>query len=113
MRGSSSSARHGIPGVVGIVAGRVSRRYNRPCIVLGNEGDMAKGSGRSVDGVSLVEILAKCPEGLASWGGHPMAVGVSLPKVGADGLPRAVRIGGARPCRLGHRGAAPRHLRVA
>jgi single-stranded-DNA-specific exonuclease len=68
------------PGVVGIVAGRVSRRYNRPCIVLGNEGDMAKGSGRSVDGVSLVEILAKCPEGLTSWGGHPMAVGVSLPK---------------------------------
>jgi single-stranded-DNA-specific exonuclease len=74
------------PGVVGIVAGRVSRRYNRPCIVLGNEGDMAKGSGRSVDGVSLVEILAKCPEGLASWGGHPMAVGVSLPKHELDGF---------------------------
>jgi single-stranded-DNA-specific exonuclease len=68
------------PGVVGIVAGRVSRHYNRPCIVLGNEGDMAKGSGRSVDGVSLVEILSGCPEGLASWGGHPMAVGVSLAK---------------------------------
>jgi single-stranded-DNA-specific exonuclease len=74
------------PGVVGIVAGRVSRRYNRPCIVLGNEGDMAKGSGRSVDGVSLVEILGKCPEGLTSWGGHPMAVGVSLPKVELEGF---------------------------
>jgi single-stranded-DNA-specific exonuclease len=74
------------PGVVGIVAGRVSRRYNRPCIVLGNEGDMAKGSGRSVDGLSLVEILAKCPEGLTSWGGHPMAVGVSLPKVELEGF---------------------------
>ncbi len=68
------------PGVVGIVAGRVTRHYNRPCIVLGNEGDMAKGSGRSVDGVNLVEILGSCPEGLSSWGGHPMAVGVSLPK---------------------------------
>ncbi|HEY1848468.1 MAG TPA: single-stranded-DNA-specific exonuclease RecJ [Opitutaceae bacterium] len=76
------------PGVVGIVAGRVSRRYNRPCIVLGNEGDMAKGSGRSVDGVSLVEILATCPEGLTSWGGHPMAVGVSLPKVELPGFRR-------------------------
>jgi single-stranded-DNA-specific exonuclease len=74
------------PGVVGIVAGRVSRHYNRPCIVLGNEGDMAKGSGRSVDGINLVEILAKCPEGLASWGGHPMAVGVSLPKVELAGF---------------------------
>jgi single-stranded-DNA-specific exonuclease len=74
------------PGVVGIVAGRVTRHYNRPCIVLGNEGDMAKGSGRSVDGVNLVEILAKCPQGLASWGGHPMAVGVSLPKVELGGF---------------------------
>lgn len=74
------------PGVVGIVAGRVSRRYNRPCIVLGNEGDMAKGSGRSVDGINLVDILADCSEGLTSWGGHPMAVGVSLPKVEVDGF---------------------------
>jgi single-stranded-DNA-specific exonuclease len=74
------------PGVVGIVAGRVSRHYNRPCIVLGNEGDMAKGSGRSVDGVNLVEILATCPEGLTSWGGHPMAVGISLPKSGLEGF---------------------------
>ena len=72
------------PGVVGIVAGRVSRHYNRPCIVLGNEGDMAKGSGRSVDGVNLVNILAGCSQGLTSWGGHPMAVGVSLPKIEVD-----------------------------
>ena len=68
------------PGVVGIVAGRVTRKYNRPCIVLGNEGDLAKGSGRSIDGISLVEVLSGCCEHLSSWGGHPMAVGVSLPK---------------------------------
>lgn len=69
------------PGVVGIVAGRVSRKYNRPCIVLGNEGDLGKGSGRSIDGVNLVEVLGTCCEHLTSWGGHPMAVGISLPKV--------------------------------
>ncbi|MFH1500123.1 MAG: single-stranded-DNA-specific exonuclease RecJ [Verrucomicrobiota bacterium] len=68
------------PGVVGIVAGRVTRKYNRPCVVLGNEGELAKGSGRSVDGVNLVEALAACGESLASWGGHPMAVGVALAK---------------------------------
>ena len=68
------------PGVVGIVAGRVTRQYNRPCIVLGNEGDFAKGSGRSVDGVSLVEILNGCAGNISSWGGHPMAVGISLLK---------------------------------
>ena len=68
------------PGVVGIVAGRVSRKYNRPCVVLGNEGEMAKGSGRSVEGVNLVEVLGTCCERLTSWGGHPMAVGIALQK---------------------------------
>jgi single-stranded-DNA-specific exonuclease len=68
------------PGVVGIVAGRVSRKYNRPCVVLGNEGEMAKGSGRSVDGLNLVEVLGTCCGHLTSWGGHPMAVGIALRK---------------------------------
>jgi single-stranded-DNA-specific exonuclease len=67
------------PGVVGIVAGRVTRKYHRPCIVLGNENGTAKGSGRSVDGINLVEVLGTCPGPLGSWGGHPMAVGVALP----------------------------------
>ena len=72
------------PGVVGIVAGRVTRKYNRPCIVLGNEGLMAKGSGRSIDGINLVEVLATCSTHLDSWGGHPMAVGVALAKTKLD-----------------------------
>lgn len=69
------------PGVVGIVAGRISRKYNRPTIVLGNEGEFAKGSGRGIPGLNLVEILGACAECLESWGGHPMAVGVSLAKL--------------------------------
>lgn len=68
------------PGVVGIVAGRISRKHHRPCIVLGNEGLLAKGSGRSVDGINLIEVLAGCSDLLSSWGGHPMAVGVALSK---------------------------------
>ncbi len=68
------------PGVVGIVAGRVSRKYNRPTIVLGNEGEFAKGSGRGINGFNLVEILAACSSCLENWGGHPMAVGVTLRK---------------------------------
>jgi single-stranded-DNA-specific exonuclease len=68
------------PGVVGIVAGRVTRKYNRPCVVLGSEGELAKGSGRSIEGVNLVDVLGKCSAHLESWGGHPMAVGVSLKK---------------------------------
>ncbi len=72
------------PGVVGIVAGRISRKYHRPCIVLGNEGVLAKGSGRSVDGINLIEILTECSPLLSSWGGHPMAVGVALGKEHLD-----------------------------
>jgi len=72
------------PGVVGIVAGRISRKYNRPAIVLGNEGDLAKGSGRGINGFNLVEILGACAGCLDSWGGHPMAVGVSLNKQRLD-----------------------------
>ena len=80
------------PGVVGIVAGRVSRKYNRPCVVLGNEGEQAKGSGRSVDGVSLVEVLADCDQHLGSWGGHPMAVGVGVLKENLDAFRAAFSV---------------------
>ncbi len=66
------------PGVVGIVASRLSRAYGRPTIVLGQEGALAKGSGRSVAGVDLVEVLGGFSERLESWGGHPMAVGISI-----------------------------------
>ena len=68
------------PGVVGIVAGRVTRKYHRPCIVLGNENGTAKGSGRSVDGLNLIDMLGACAAHLGSWGGHPLAVGVALPR---------------------------------
>ncbi|MBK1875838.1 single-stranded-DNA-specific exonuclease RecJ [Pelagicoccus mobilis] len=72
------------PGVVGIVASRVSKAFNRPAIVLGREGDLAKGSGRSIEGVNLVEVLSPYSEKLENWGGHPMAVGVSLKSEGVE-----------------------------
>ena len=68
------------PGVVGIVASRLSRKYNRPAIVLGREGDLAKGSGRGIPGLNLVRVLERCDDLLDSWGGHPLAVGVALPR---------------------------------
>lgn len=66
-------------GVVGVVASRLTHELHRPCIVLGGENGFAKGSGRSIEGINLVEVLSAIPAGLLkSWGGHPMAVGVSL-----------------------------------
>ncbi len=67
------------PGVVGIVASRVSRHLHKPCVILGAEGEMAKGSGRSVSEVDLVDVFHSCDHLLEHWGGHPMAAGVSLP----------------------------------
>ncbi len=67
------------PGVVGIVASRVSRHFHKPTVILGAEGDMAKGSGRSVSSVNLVEVFQRCTDLLDHWGGHPMAAGVAMP----------------------------------
>jgi single-stranded-DNA-specific exonuclease len=72
------------PGVVGIVASRVSRHFHKPCVILGAEGDEAKGSGRSVASVNLVEVFQRCAHLLGHWGGHPMAAGVSLKAADVD-----------------------------
>jgi single-stranded-DNA-specific exonuclease len=68
------------PGVVGIVAGRIKERFNRPACVAGVADGMAKGSGRSVPGLDLgaVVIAARQAGILATGGGHPMAAGFSL-----------------------------------
>jgi single-stranded-DNA-specific exonuclease len=65
-------------GVVGIVASRLVERYGRPAIVLSQSGDEAKGSGRSLPGLDLHQIVASSSALLTRWGGHAGAVGVSL-----------------------------------
>jgi single-stranded-DNA-specific exonuclease len=68
------------PGVVGIVAGRIKEKFNRPACVAGVAAGMAKGSGRSVPGVDLgAAIIAARQAGLLeTGGGHPMAAGFSF-----------------------------------
>jgi single-stranded-DNA-specific exonuclease len=67
------------PGVVGIVAGRLKEKFNRPACVAGLAAGLAKGSGRSVPGVDLGSaIIAARQAGLLeTGGGHPMAAGFS------------------------------------
>jgi len=69
---------HWNPGVVGIVAGKLSNLLGKPCIVLARSEDEYKGSGRGVNGVNLVQALDHCKEILTHWGGHPAAVGLSV-----------------------------------
>lgn len=68
------------PGVVGIVAGRLKERFNRPACVAGIADGFARGSGRSVAGLDLgsVVIAARQAGILTSGGGHPMAAGFAL-----------------------------------
>jgi single-stranded-DNA-specific exonuclease len=67
------------PGVVGIVASRISRHYHRPTFVVGiAEDGLGKGSGRSVKGVSLVRALESAHDVIEAGGGHEMAAGVSV-----------------------------------
>ena len=70
------------PGVVGIVAGRLKERFNRPACVAGIADGIAKGSGRSVPGLDLgAAVIAARQSGLlATGGGHAMAAGFSLPE---------------------------------
>lgn len=68
------------PGVVGIVAGRMKERFNRPACVAGLSEGLAKGSGRSVPGVDLgAAVIAARQAGLLeTGGGHAMAAGFSF-----------------------------------
>jgi single-stranded-DNA-specific exonuclease len=65
-------------GVVGIVASRLVERFHRPALVLAEEGDQTKGSGRSVEGFHLYDALARCSPHLTKFGGHRHAAGVTL-----------------------------------
>ncbi len=72
------------PGVVGIVAGRIKEKYNRPALVAGIVDGLAKGSGRSVPGLDLgAAVIAARQSGLLrTGGGHPMAAGFSVEEAG-------------------------------
>ena len=67
-------------GVIGIVSSKVTEKYYKPSILLCFEDGIAKGSGRSIPGFDLYEGLTKCSELLDKFGGHAMAVGLTLNK---------------------------------
>jgi single-stranded-DNA-specific exonuclease len=66
------------PGVIGIVASRVVERIGRPVMMIALDGDLGKGSGRSVGGCDLHKGLEQCAPLLERWGGHKMAAGITI-----------------------------------
>ena len=67
-------------GVIGIVASKITEMYYKPSILVCFEGNEGKGSGRSIEGFDLHNALNKCSDKLLRFGGHEMAIGLTISK---------------------------------
>ncbi len=67
-------------GILGIVAARIAEEYNRPTFLLGKEGELYKGSCRSIDGMDVHVLLTELQDLLVAYGGHTMAAGITIEK---------------------------------
>ena len=67
-------------GIIGIVSSKVTEMYFKPSILICFEGEEGKGSGRSIPGFDLHEALMKCDDSIQKFGGHAMAVGITVKK---------------------------------
>lgn len=66
------------PGVIGIVASRMTEKYHLPSVLLSISGDTAKGSCRSIPPLDLYQALDRCREHLVQFGGHAQAAGLTM-----------------------------------
>ena len=67
-------------GIIGIVSSKITEMYFKPSILICFDGNEGKGSGRSIPGFDLHEALMNCKQYLKKFGGHAMAVGVTVDK---------------------------------
>lgn len=67
-------------GIVGIVASKILEDYNRPAVILSEEDDMCRGSGRSIAGFDMAQAFAGCSDLVVRGGGHALAGGLTLTK---------------------------------
>ena len=66
-------------GVIGIVSSKITDMYFKPSILMCiEEGNIAKGSGRSIPGFDIHEALENCKENIKQFGGHSMAIGITI-----------------------------------
>ena len=79
-------------GVLGIVAGKLREKINRPVVVISHNGSTYKGTGRSIPGVDLFHMLDKYRDGFISFGGHSAACGFTISDERADDLRRNLNL---------------------
>ena len=74
-------------GVIGIVSSKITEMYFKPSILLSFEEDgIGKGSGRSIPGFDLHDALMKCNDCIEKFGGHSMAIGITIKRENFDKL---------------------------
>lgn len=78
------------PGVVGIVASKLTEKFYRPSVLLSLEGDQARGSARSIPGFHLYRALADCAPYLLKFGGHEYAAGLEIERVRLTDFKQAI-----------------------
>ncbi|MBI5221203.1 MAG: single-stranded-DNA-specific exonuclease RecJ [Candidatus Magasanikbacteria bacterium] len=66
------------PGIIGLIAGRVTERYTKPTLAISVREGVSKGSARSITGLNITEVLRSCSEFLVDVGGHAQAAGFSV-----------------------------------
>lgn len=77
-------------GVIGIVASRISEKYHLPTVIVSFDGDLGKGSGRSVAGVNLVDALSSCSDLLEKFGGHELAAGLTVSRANYESFDKRI-----------------------
>ena len=77
-------------GVLGLAAGRLAERFGRPVIVLNDDGELSRGSARSVPGFDITRALAGCGGLLRSHGGHGQAAGLTVSSADVASLEAAL-----------------------
>ncbi|MHC4841793.1 MAG: single-stranded-DNA-specific exonuclease RecJ [Planctomycetota bacterium] len=77
-------------GVVGIVAARLCRKFNKPSVLIAMQGEIGRGSGRSIPGFHLYNALNECNDLMARFGGHAQAAGLEITREKVGELRAAV-----------------------
>ncbi|MBP3581020.1 MAG: single-stranded-DNA-specific exonuclease RecJ [Clostridia bacterium] len=77
-------------GVIGIVASKLTERYKLPSILISVDGDIGKGSGRSVKGFNINEAISSCKDLLIKYGGHELAAGLTIEKENVASFRKAI-----------------------
>ena len=77
-------------GFIGIVAARIAEEYNRPTLLFVHNGDMLKGSARSIESINIFNALRACNEHIEEFGGHAQAAGINVKVENFAALERAL-----------------------